>query len=425
MIKNAIAYITRKKNRTFIIFVILTIVFSCLYSCLSIMKSSASLEKSLYKISNSSLSITKKDGGYFDINQFKDIEKIKEVEETIFQYNGLAKSIKAKVVGGEQKIERDNLPDEFKNILSLEATNKTKRNILFNSGVFTIKDGRNIEENDRRKILVHEDFAKKNNLKLNDEISLELIEMENKVQKKEFKFEIIGIFSGKKQEQYTGLYSDFSENMVFVDYATSQEALNRAENNKIANKILIFSSSEESTNLALKKIKELKIDWSKYSIEKDTNAFEESLESVSGIKHIIKIMTYSIMLGGIVVLSLILILWLRERIYEIGILLSIGISKIKIVIQFILELIFISLPSIMSTLVLGNLLLRQIVDGFIRSDNSMIVSNSLLNNSNSILNLGTLTQSYFILISIIILSVIVASSMILVKKPKEILSKIS
>ncbi|WP_458294420.1 hypothetical protein [Clostridium perfringens] len=200
MIKNAIAYITRKKNRTFIIFVILTIVFSCLYSCLSIMKSSASLEKSLYKISNSSLSITKKDGGYFDINQFKDIEKIKEVEETIFQYNGLAKPIKTKVVGGEQKIERDNLPDEFKNVLSLEATNKTKRNILFNSGVFTIKDGRNIEENDRRKILVHEDFAKKNNLKLNDEISLELIEMENKGQKKEFKFEIIGIFSGKNRK---------------------------------------------------------------------------------------------------------------------------------------------------------------------------------------------------------------------------------
>ncbi len=77
------------------------------------------------------------------------------------------------------------MPDEFKNILSLEATNKTKRNILFNSGVFTIKDGRNIEENDRRKILVHEDFAKKKkNLKLNDEISLELIEMENKGQKK-------------------------------------------------------------------------------------------------------------------------------------------------------------------------------------------------------------------------------------------------
>lgn len=57
--------------------------------------------------------------------------------------------------------------------------------------------------------------------------------------KKKFKFEIIGIFSGKKQGKYTGLSYDFSENMVFVDYATSQDALNRAENNKIENKILI------------------------------------------------------------------------------------------------------------------------------------------------------------------------------------------
>lgn len=423
--KNAIAYITRKKNRTFIIFVILTIVLSCLYSCLSIIKSSNSLEQSLYEVSNSSLSITKKDGGYFDIHQFKEIEKIKEVKEKNFQYNGLAKPIKARIVDGEQKIERENLPDEFKNVLSLEATNKTKRNILFNSGVFTIKEGRNIEENDKNTILVHEDFAKLNNLSLNDEISLELLEMEYNKQTKECKFKIIGIFSGKKQEKYTGLSSDFSENTVFVDYTTSQEALNRSEDNQVVNKILIFSNRPESTNLVLNKIKELKIDWSKYSIEKDNNAFEESLESVNGIKHIIKIMTYSIMLGGLVVLSLILILWLRERIYEIGILLSIGISKIKIMIQFIIELIFISIPSVVSSLLLGNLLLRQIIYGFINSDNSEIVSNSLFNENNMILSLETLLQSYLILTIIIILSVIVASSMILIKKPKEILSKIS
>lgn len=423
--KNAIAYITRKKNRTFIIFVILTIVLSFLYSCLSIIKSSNSLEQSLYEVSNSSLSITKKDGGYFNIHQFKEIEKIKEVKEKTFQYNGLAKPIKARIVDGEQKVERENLPDEFKNVLSLEATNKTKRNILFNSGVFTIKEGRNIEENDKNTILVHEDFAKLNNLSLNDEISLELLEMEYNKQTKECKFKIIGIFSGKKQEKYTGLSSDFSENTVFVDYTTSQEALNRSEDNQVVNKILIFSNRPESTNLVLNKIKELNIDWSKYSIEKDNNAFEESLESVNGIKHIIKIMTYSIMLGGVVVLSLILILWLRERIYEIGILLSIGISKIKIMIQFIIELILISIPSVVSSLLLGNLLLRQIIYGFINSDNSEIVSNSLFNENNMMLSLETLLQSYLILTIIIILSVIVASSMILIKKPKEILSKIS
>ncbi|HFU7486634.1 TPA: ABC transporter permease [Streptococcus agalactiae] len=426
MIKNAIAYITRKKNRTLIIFAILTIVLSCLYSCLTIMKSSNEIEKALYESSNSSISITKKDGKYFNINQFKNIEKIKEVEEKIFQYDGLAKLKDLKVVSGEQSINREDLSDEFKNVVSLEATSNTKRNLLFSSGVFSFKEGKNIEENDKNSILVHEEFAKQNKLKLGDEIDLELLDTEKSGKIKSHKFKIIGIFSGKKkQETYTGLSSDFSENMVFVDYSTSQEILNKSENNRIANKILMYSGSLESTELALNKLKDFKIDKSKYSIKKDNKAFEESLESVSGIKHIIKIMTYSIMLGGIVVLSLILILWLRERIYEIGIFLSIGTTKIQIIRQFIFELIFISIPSIISSLFLGNLLLKVIVEGFINSENSMIFGGSLINKSSFMLNITTLAESYLILISIIVLSVVMASSLILFKKPKEILSKIS
>ena len=425
MIKNAIAYITRKRNRTLIIFIILTIVLSCLYSCLTIMKSSNEIEKTLYESSNSSISITKKDGKYFNFNQFKDIEKIKEVEKIIIQYDGLAKLKDTKVVSGEQRINREDLSDEFKNVVSFEATNNTKRNILFSSRVFTIKEGKNIEENDKNSIIVHEEFAKQNNLKLGDEVNLELLDIEESGKIKSHKFKIIGIFSGKKQETYTGLSSDFSENMVFVDYSTSQEILNKSENNKIANKILMYSSSAESTDLALNKLKELKIDESKYFVQKDSNAFEESLESVSGIKHMIKIMTYSIMLGGIIVLSLILILWLRERIYEIGIFLSIGTSKIQIIMQFIFELIFISIPSIISSLFLGNVLIKVIAGGLINSENSMISGGNLINDSSFMLNITTLGQSYLILISIIVLSVVFASSLILIKKPKEILSKIS
>ncbi len=425
MIKNAIAYITRKRNRTLIIFIILTIVLSCLYSCLTIMKSSNEIEKTLYESSNSSISITKKDGKYFNVNQFKDIEKIKEVEKIIIQYDGLAKLKDAKVVSGEQRINREDLSDEFKNVVSFEATNNTKRNILFSSRVFTIKEGKNIEENDKNSIIVHEEFAKQNNLKLGDEVDLELLDLEKSEEIKSHKFKIIGIFSGKKQETYTGLSSDFSENMVFVDYSTSQEILNKSEDNKIANKILMYSGSAESTDLALNKLKELKIDESTYFVKKDSNAFEESLESVSGIKHMIKIMTYSIMLGGIIVLSLILILWLRERIYEIGIFLSIGTSKIQIIMQFIFELLFISIPSIISSLFLGNVLIKVIAGGLINSENSMISDGNLINDSSFMLNITTLGQSYLVLISIIVLSVVFASSLILIKKPKEILSKIS
>ena len=406
MLKNAIAYILRKRSRTVIIFIILTIVLSCLYSCLNIMTSTISLENNLYKLSNTSLSITQNNNENFKTNQFKEIENIKEIKETISQYDGLAKSTNIKAVEGMQMIERDDMPEEFRNVFSIEATNNTGKDNLFNSGVFTLIKGRHIEKDDREKIIIHEELAKKNNLELNDKIRLELFDLNNNEIKTEYEYEIIGIFSGKKQEKYTGMTSDFSENMVFIDYESSQVALNNAENNKVVNKLEIFSDSPKDTNIVLNKIKEIKIDWSQFNIEKDDDTYEETLESVGGIKHIIKIMTYLIMTGGIIVLS-------------------IGISKAKIIAQFIFELIFISLPSMVSSLFLGNVILNQIIGGFINSDNSTININNLLKNDNLISNITIFLQSYGILIVIIVLSVIIASAMILVKKPKEILSKIS
>ncbi len=425
MLKNAIAYILRKRNRTIIVFIILTVVLSCLYSCLNISKSTSNLEKDLYKISNTSLSITKNNGDTFETNQFKELDNIKEIKEIITVYDGLARTTNIKVVDGTQLIERDDFSGEYKNMLSVEATNNSEKNNLFSSGVFTIIKGRHINNDDRGKILIHKELAEKNKLNLNDKIKLELIDFNNSKKKMEYEFEIIGIFTGKKQEKYTGLSSDFSENMVFVDYESSQKALNKYENNKIVSKLEIFSDSSENTKVALNKIKKIKTAWSQYNVSSDNNVLEETLESIDGIKHIINIMTYSIMLSGIIVLSLILILWLRERMHETGVLLSIGISKIKIVTQFILELLFISLPSLVLSLFLGNVILNIIVGGFTNSDDSTIMVDSLLKNNNLISNLITFLESYGILIGIIVLSVIIASLMILIKKPKEILSKIS
>lgn len=425
VVKNSIAYVLRKRRRTFIIFVILTLVLSCLYSCLNITKSSNNMERSLYESSNSSVSLMKKDAqGYFEKDEFKNINKIKSIKEIISEYEGLARLINGNVIESKQKIKRDYLSKDLKNLVAIESTSNTKKNILFNSGVFSLKEGRHINKDDVDKILVHSEFAKKNNLKLKDKVSLQLINMtKNKTTVKEHKFEIVGIFTGKKQEKYTGLSSDFSENMMFTDYKSSQKALNTPKD--IVNKLTIFASSPKEMKTTITKIKKIQVDWSKYTISKNNNAYREALDALNGVKHIIKIMTYSIMIGGSVILSLILILWLRERIYEIGILLSIGISKLEIIAQFILELLLVSLPSILMSLIFGNLILRQIASGFISSDDTVSITSKFLNDGYNINNLIIFIESYIILILIIIISVVITSGIILMKKPKKILSQIS
>ena len=425
VVKNSIAYVLRKRRRTFIIFVILTLVLSCLYSCLNITKSSNNMEKSLYESSNSSVSLMKKDvQGYFEKDEFKNINKIKSIKEIISEYEGLARLINGNVIESKQKIKRDYLSKDLKNLVAIESTSNTKKNILFNSGVFSLKEGRHINKDDVDKILVHSDFAKKNNLKLKDKVSLQLINMtKNKTTIKEHKFEIVGIFTGKKQEKYTGLSSDFSENMIFTDYKSSQKALNTQKD--IVNKLTIFASSPKEMKTTITKIKKIQVDWSKYTISKNNNAYKEALDALNGVKDIIKIMTYSIMIGGSVILSLILILWLRERIYEIGILLSIGISKLEIIAQFILELLLVSLPSILMSLIFGNLILRQIASGFISSDDTVSITSKFLNDGYNMNNLIIFIESYIILVLIIVISVVITSGIILMKKPKKILSQIS
>ena len=265
LIKTSMAYVLRKKTRTLIIFIILTLVLSCLYACLNIMKSGDSLEKSLYKTSNSSLSVMKKDGqGNFEKKEFKAAYGLREIKEVIPQYDGVARLVNGNVVSSKQKIKREHVPDSLKNVVSIQATNNTKRNVLFNSGVFKIKEGRNLGKNDVDKIIVHSDFAKRNKLKLNDEIGLRFVDPAKKDSSfKERKFKIVGIFTGKKQEKYTGLSSDLSENMMFADYGSVQKALNRSEGKEIVNKLTLFTDTPEKMDGAIKKVKALNVNWAK------------------------------------------------------------------------------------------------------------------------------------------------------------------
>lgn len=394
---------------------------------MSVINSSDNLENSIYKASNSSFSVVKKDSqGYFNYKEINNIHNIKEIKESLLEYEGLAKLINAKVVSADQQVHRDILDEYLKNTVAIIGTNNTAKNTLFSSGVFKLKQGRHLEQNDRKKIMIHEVFAQKNNLKIGDKVEIDLINTSDiKTETQKTKFEIIGIFSGKKQEKYTGLSSDFSENTIFSNFKTTMQSLNLPESESLLSKVTLYTESADQLEKAVAKTEKLNINWSKYRIEKNNTAFKDALESITGVKNIINLMTYLIIIGGSVVLSLILMLWLRERIYEIGILLSIGTSKLQIVLQFIIELVLISIPTIVSSSILGNLVFSLITKGLSEAEETSSIASSFANSVFGLDNLAVFIQSYGILITIIILSVILTSMMILVKKPKEILSKIS
>ena len=414
MIKNAVAYVFRKRTRTALIFLILTLILAVIYAGFSIMKTSEKMTGVISNANDLGLKIRSLKSETFNAESFDSVGKELGVEK-IFQYEGVAELINGKVVTGEQMVMREDLPGYLGNAVMLQAISDVKKDPLFRSEVFKVIEGKNTAREETGKVLVHEALAKKNQWKIGDKVNLKVLGEE-----KELELLIQGIFSGKKQEKYTGMSSDFSENMMFIDYATMAQVFGK---NKLVTSLKILVSDSEKLAALKAEMNKKSVQLEDYEVVEEENQFSEIVESLDMVRQMIFMMIMAVIGAGIIVLSLVLILWVRERMYEIGILLAIGRSKMKIVGQFILELVLVSLPAMVLAAILGRIFVGWILGAVLQKESLDNLDLSSFTTGGS--ELDILLMSYGLLILIMVLAVLVASWMILVKKPKEILAKIS
>ena len=413
MIKNAVAYVFRKRTRTALIFLILTLILAVIYAGFSIMKTSEKMTSAINSANDFGVKIRSLKSETFNAESF-DLIDSKLGTEKIYQYEGVAELKNGKVVAGEQMVMREDLPGYLKNAVMLQAVSDVKKDPLFRSEVFKIIEGKNIAREETGKVLVHEALAKKNQWKVGDKVRLKVLGEE-----KELELFIQGIFTGKKQEKYTGMSSDFSENMMFIDYATMAQIFGKK---KLVTSLKILVADSRKLTALKAEMSKKSVQPEDYEISEEENQFSEMVESLDMVRQMIFMMIMAVIGAGIIVLSLVLILWVRERMYEIGILLAIGRSKMKIVGQFILELVLVSLPAMILAVILGRIFVGWILSAILQKES---LSNLDLSSFTTGGGMDILAMSYGLLILIMVLAVIAASWMILTKKPKDILAKIS
>lgn len=414
MIKNAVAYVFRKRTRTALIFLILTLILAVIYAGFSIMKTSEKMAGVISNASDLGLKIRSLKSETFNAESLESVGKELGAEK-IFQYEGVAEIKNGEVVTGEQMVMREDLPGYLGNAVMLQAISNVEKDPLFRSEVFKLIEGENIARGEAGKVLVHEALAKKNQWKIGDKVSLKVLGEE-----KELELFIQGIFSGKKQEKYTGMSSDFSENMMFTSYTTMVQIFGKK---KLVTSLKILVSDSEKLAALKAEMNKKSVQSEDYEISEEENQFSGMVESLDMVKQMIFLMIMAVIGAGIIVLSLVLILWVRERMYEIGILLAIGRSKMKIMGQFILELVLTSLPAMILAAILGRIFVGWILGAVLQKESLDNLDLSSFTTGGG--GLDIFAMSYGLLILIMVLAVIVASWMILTKKPKEILAKIS
>lgn len=423
MIKNAALYIFRKRKKSLILITIFSVILACIFACMRLLSTTSTVQQQLKQTTTSSFEFRKKDGTSFSFKQVEAIKKVADNESLEKHYQTIAKLENYSVVTGEEKIQRDDIDEEMKNVVSLNSSSQVNREKLFSSGVFSLLKGKMIEATDVHKIMIHEELASKNQLNLGDTITLDVIQQETG-EKKKVNYEIVGIFSGKKQETYTGLTSDFSENTVFTDYESIRQAFS-SDSEEVVTGLNIYASSSEELLKMKQAIEALPLNWEEFVIEDQKQDFDDILESITGLQSMVQWMTVGILIAGAVVLSLMLMLSVRERIYEIGILLSIGIHKAWIIGKFFVELFLLTIPAIFVSLALGPMMVQQLMNGFISMDSEQSPLGNFISKGAQQGVITVFSQSYALLAMVIVFSLAVTLGIFLMKKPKEILSKMS
>ena len=413
----AYLYIIRKKVRNSILFFIVTLISLFLLSGSILNTTVGTISKNLYNDVNFGFTIESIDKSNKEIEKdtLKKINEVVGVNQKNYLYAKSVNVVDKKVVQENQNI---TITEEMKNKSNLVLMNgitSTKNNIDFKSEVLKLEKGRHIEENDQNKILVHEKFASMNNLNLGDKIKLEQ-------NGKTVEFEVVGIFSGEKTNNFEGLSSDFIENTVYTDYNSSQKLLDYSSNNKVTSVEYGVNNPAELDDI-IKNVESLGIN--NISVSKSNKNYELVTSSVESITKLTNMIRIGSVIVGVVILSLVLMFWIRERLYEIGVLLSLGISKINLILQFVVETLMVTIFGFLSALGLEFILLKYLSSNITKvfsEDLPKIISDEL--NKISI-NSSNIIGVIIVMITIVIISVVVALLPILKTKPKKILTQIN
>ena len=413
----AYLYIIRKKVRSSILFLIVTLISFFLLSGSVLNTTVNNISKNLYKDVNFGFNIESADKSNKEIEKdtLKKIEELKGITTKNYIFS------KPVVVEGKKVVQENQnitLNDEIKNksnLVMMNGITASKSNIDFKSEVLKLEKGRHIEENDNNKIMIHEKFAELNNVNLGDKIKLS---QEGKI----LELEVVGIYSGEKTNTFNGLSSDFIENTVYTDYNSSQQLLNLITNNKVTS---VEYGVEDPTRLddVIKTVENLGIN--NLMVSKSNKNYELITSSVESITKITNMIRIGSVVVGVVILSLILMFWVRERTYEIGILLSLGTSKVNLVLQFIVEVLLVTIFGLMIALGIEMTTIKYLasnVGSIFSEELPKSIADELMKISVNGIDIVNLV---IVMIAIVIISVVVALLPILKMKPKKILTNIN
>ncbi|CAM3186227.1 ABC transporter permease [Lactiplantibacillus plajomi] len=226
--------------------------------------------------------------------------------------------------------------------IAISGVTATSSVSSFQSKTSKITKGRGITASDSgtNNVVIESELAKQDSLSVGDTIKLKA----TTGQKKTYTMKIVGIYKTSSTTTQQGPGATDPANSVYT--ATSFANTIKGSKYKNTADSVTFSISNPAKVSSVKKAGNQLINTSKYSLSTDDSSYQTVKASMDNVKSFADKIVWLVAIAGTIILALIVILMVRERRYEIGVLLSLGESRWKIVAQFFVEMVMVLVVSI-------------------------------------------------------------------------------
>lgn len=438
LFKAAFLELKGRKVKTFILFLIFTLLFTGMLTALTL----------LYSTENTKATVLENIGATVTLNYAKisssdrpiftaDIrERLSTVKNVIGVNQSFADFAQPLNFGNSKLYEGKNpysqnvqirYDEGFEDNVVLEGNINAEFTDAFRNGAATLIAGTYPTEQNRG-ALISQILADQNGLNINSEINLS-------VYGNAVSLPVVGIYETTAHFQITSdnligaaVFAHSPYNRIYIDMMSLSEFYGY---DSATMPIVVYINSPSNVQAVGQDIKSLDFDWDVFQILNTTDSnYTMSANNIESVSHIAKLFLGLLTAFSVIVLILVMSIWADKARYESGIFLSLGASKWRTVLLLIVSSFYVAIPSLLIAILSSKPFATIALDFQMsmangRSDTVHQFTTGLeMNTGISIVqpNLALYIVYLILIVSVIVIACLLPMCAVLKLKPREILA---
>lgn len=247
--------------------------------------------------------------------------------------------------------------------INISGTNDTSISTSFSAGTAEIIEGVGITSADQETnhAVIETNLAEANDISVGDTIKVEDSD------EKSYEIEVVGIYKSTESVDARAMQmaSLNPYNKIYTSY-TFANTVKGSDYKGTADTVVYTLTDPEKMTSFVKAAEKAGLNTDEYTLQTNDQVYQQMIEPLKNVESFAQKIVWLVAIAGTIILALIVIITIRERKYEIGVLLSLGEKRVKIIGQFFAELILVLVMALViagvSGQFVGNIVGQQLLD---------------------------------------------------------------